>query len=175
MRHQIKLVNFKVSYPNPPLLFLGNHHGNDVFYFSAQLNPLDSLPGENWICLGIANAEIDKPFFEEFIYYSLQSGLLEFKSQGKYGKQLHDTFVENVREEEIEGKATIDIMTTWCYGETRDLDNAFWGCFYANVLPDQIDSNQTKVVCIPFDGQDYREVLIKLIEKLNQGWMPPDD
>jgi hypothetical protein len=153
--------------------FLGKHKTNEVYYFTPETEPLDNLPKENWICLGIANREFDQSLFDVFIKHSVYSGLLEFKGQGKLGEELHDCFEEEiVYLEVIEECPATDVMTSWFNDGTDDFPNAVWSCFYAPVLPEGTDTAKTKVVCVPFDGQDYKKQLSTIIGRLNDGWMP---
>jgi hypothetical protein len=66
-------------------------------------------------------------------------------------------------------------MTTWYNDAPNNLANNFWGCFYANVLPDNVHQDTIKVVCIGFDKQDYSAQLKAMLERLDQGWIPPDN
>ncbi|WP_121357756.1 hypothetical protein [Flavisolibacter nicotianae] len=155
---------------------IGQHKTNFVYYFLPKEEPLENLPAENWVCLGIANQEFDKPLFNRFIKHSIYSGLLEFKGQGIYGEKLHDWFDDEVVNlEVIEEYPETDVMTTWYSGEENDLANAVWSCFYAQILPEGTDATQTKVVCLPFDGADYRKELAIILDRLNNGWIPPDE
>ena len=164
-----------MPYPTPQLKYLGQHNANGVYYYSLALHELDSLPRSNWVCLGIANKDFDKDFFEEFIIFSASNGLLEFKGQGAMGELLHDIFDETILEYEYQKDVKTDIMTTWRNNAPNDLADNFWGCFYANVLPEDVQQNQLKVVCIGFDGEDYSDTLKELLERINEGWIPPDE
>ena len=155
---------------------IGQHKTNYVYYFLPDKEPFDNLPKENWICLGIANQEFDKPLFGRFIKHSIYSGLLEFKGQGEFGEKLHDWFDEEVVNLEVmEEIPETDVMATWYNGEENNLTNAIWGCFYVQILPEGTNASETKVVCIPFDGLDYKNELTTIIEQLNSGWVPPDE
>jgi hypothetical protein len=155
---------------------IGQHKTNCVYYFLPKSEPFDILPKEKWVCLGIANQEYDKALFDQFIKHSIYAGLLEFKGQGEFGEKLHDWFDDEVvKLEVIEEYPETDVMTTWYNGEENDLANALWSCFYAQILPEGINAAETKVVCIPFDGLDYKYKLTTIIERLNSGWLPPDE
>ena len=159
-----------------PMELIGHHKTNSIYYFLPHTETLDNLPMENWVCLGIANREFDKPFFDRFIKHSIYSGLLEFKGQGSFGEKLHDWFDEEVVNLEIiEEYPETDVMTAWYNNEQNDLANAVWSCFYTQVLPEGTDAGETTVVCISFDDLDYRSKLTTIIERLNSGWIPPDE
>ena len=164
-----------MTHTNNQLKFIGRHKENDVFYFIPGVHGFDSLPDKNWICLGIANSDFNKGYFEEFVIYSASSGLLEFIGQGKYGELLHDWFDETIVEYEYQEEVKTDIMTLWRNDQTNDLADSFWGCFYANVLPENVQQSQIVVVCMSFEGQDYSNTIQILLEKINNGWIPPDE
>ena len=164
-----------MPYPISQLKYIGKHKLNHVYYYSLHLHELDSLPREHWVCLGIANRDFDKNFFEEFIIFSASKGLLEFKGQGAFGELLHDLFDEVIMEYEFQEEVKTDIMTTWRNNGPNDLADNFWGCFYAIVLPENVQQSQLSIVCIGFDGEDYSETLKELLERMNQGWVPPEE
>jgi hypothetical protein len=153
--------------------FLGKHNTNEVYYFVPEREPLDNLPKENWVSLGIANGEFDQSPFDKFIKHSVYSGLMDFKGVGILGKKLHDSFDEQiVYLEVVEEYPETDVMTSWYDDGENEFSNAVWGCFYANILPEGIDAAQTKVICVPFDGLDYKEQLAAIVKRLNDGWRP---
>ena len=155
---------------------IGQHKTNSVYYFLPDAEPFGNLPKENWICLSLANREFDKSLFDQFIKHSIYSGLLEFIGQGTFGEKLHDWFDEEVVNLEVfEEFGETDVMTTWYNGEKNDLANAVWSCFYALVPPEGTDGAETKIVCIPFDGSDYKIELTEIIKRLNGGWVQPDE
>lgn len=158
-----------------PLDNIGRHFNNDIYYFSPEVHSLDELPNDNWICIGIANEDFDKLFFENFIVFSAERGLLEFKGQGTFGELLHDYFDEVIVEYEFQKDIETNIMTTWYNDKPNDLANSLWECFYINILPDNTDFTKTKIVCINFDTNNYKIALKEIIEKLNEGWIPPEE
>lgn len=153
--------------------FLGKHKTNDIYYFIPEREPLDNLPKENWICIGIANKEFDQSVVDKFIKHSVYSGLLEFKGQGKLGEELHDCFDEEiVYLEVIEEFPETDVMTTWHSDGENELSTAVWSCLYGPI-PDGTDAAHTKVICVSFDGLNYKKQLAAVIARLNDGWAPP--
>jgi hypothetical protein len=164
-----------MPYPIPQLTYLGHHKANEVYYYSFGLHELESLPRSHWVCLGIVNQNFDKNFFEEFILFSASNGLLEFKAQGNFGELMHDIFDEVILEYEFQEEVETDIMTTWRNNGPNDLADSFWGSFYANVLPEGVQQNQLKIICIGFDGMDYSDTLKNLLDRINEGWIPPDE
>ena len=164
-----------MTYLNKSLDTLGRHINNDIYYFSPETHSLDDLPNDNWICLAIANQDFDKSFFEQFVVFSADRGLLEFKGQGKFGELLHDYFDEVILEYEFQKDIETDIMTTWYNDKRNDLANSLWDCFHAHILPDDTDFTKTKIVCISFDTNNYKIALIDIISRLNEGWIPPDE
>lgn len=158
------------------MYLIGQHKENQVYYFNLEKDELENLPKENWIAIGIANNSYNKSFFNDFLQPGVYSGLLEFKGQGIYGETLHNHFDERIIELEIiEGYPETDIMTTWYGGEKNDLPNALWDCFNISFAPDNIDSTRTKVICISMDGENYRDTVLAILARLNEGWIPPDE
>lgn len=129
---------------------------------------------DNWICFAISNSSFDKKKFEQFVRNSIRKGLLEFKTQGKFGENLHLTFdCIMVKMETDENYPPVDICTT---GDNEsDLANAFWECFYALALPDHADHERIKILCVNIDKKDYKSKLQSLIWKFDQGWLPEEN
>jgi hypothetical protein len=109
-------------YPKP-LPRIGSHQRMEVLYFEPGIHDLDSLPKKNWLCLAIANSDFDKVFFDDFMFYSFQSGLHQFTGQGKHGELLHDLFDETVVMYEIDNDIELDIMTLWGNEGPNELAN----------------------------------------------------
>jgi hypothetical protein len=86
-----------------------------------------------------------------------------------------DIFDEVILEYEFQDEVETDIMTTWRNNGPNDLADNFWGCFYANFLPEGVQQNQLKIVSIGFDGMDYSDTLKNLLDRINEGWIPPDE
>lgn len=155
--------------------FLGKHKTNEVYYFVPGREPLEDLPKENWVCLGIANGEFDQSLFDKFIKHSAYSGLMEFKGVGVFGEKLHDGFDEQiVYLEVVEEYPVTEVMTSWYNEGESQFANAVWGCFHANVFPEGTDEAKTKLICVPFDGLDYKEQLATVLGRLNEGWIPDE-
>lgn len=158
------------------MYLIGQHKEKQVYYFDLEKDDLQNLPKENWTAIGIVNGAYKKHLFEKFVKHNVYSGLLEFKSQGKYGETLHNHFDEQIVELEIiEGYPETDIMTTWYRGEKNDLPNALWDSFNISFAPDSIDSARTKIICISMDGQSYQDTVQAILARLNEGWIPPDE
>ena len=158
-------------YPKP-LPLIGTHKNNETFYFSPALHDLDSLPKKNWVCLCIANGEFDRAFFDDLMFYSFSSGLLNFTGEGKYGELLHDLFDETMVMYELDGNLELDIATFWGNEEPDSLANELWNCFYVRILPDHVNEAEITVVCISLDGKDYQQQLAGYLQRFNEGWFP---
>ena len=103
--------------------------------------------------------------FDRFIRASIQREILEFKAQGSFGELAHDLFDETVVQMEVvENHSQIDTMTTWHNDE--DIEDVFWQCFYATVLPERADLESLTIVCTDVDGVDRRQEIREYLESL---------
>lgn len=153
---------------------IGKHFGRTVFYVDLASEPVtfvDQL--ENWICFGIASEVYPSELAEAFIRCALLSGMLEFKAQGANGEELHHLCDMVMVSLEIdEGHSEFDAVTT---GDAdTDLANAFWECYFATALPDRADFDHLNIVCVSFDGNDYRSALREVLDQFEAGWIPDD-
>ena len=152
---------------------IGTHFGREVFYIDYfQDHDLSKI--DNWICFAISDSSFEEEKFNKFARNCIINGFLEFKAQGKYGEELHNSFdLVMVKMEVDEGHPDIDICTT---GDNEtDLANAFWECFFASVLPEHANYDDIKILCVNIDGKDCRAELNVLIHKFEEGWLPEND
>lgn len=153
---------------------IGNHNNRDVFYMSLSSDMTSSFKEyDNWICLGISKDSHNKDWVNSFLRLAITNGMCEFKGQGSYGEKLHDLCDETMVElEALEGFPFLNIMTT---GDNKtSLASAFWECFFATALPEDLDYATLKVVCVSFDGNNYQAELKDFLEKFDNNWIPED-
>jgi len=150
---------------------IGKHFDKNIFYFDFNNYPANVLSIENWVCFAISNHKLPKQKFKTFVKNAIESDLLEFKAQGKFGEDLHNEFDSTMVDLEVEKNIPIiDICTT---GDNEtDLARAFWECFYASIIPQAADWENINIVCINIDGKDYKNSLIDLINRFDTGWIP---
>jgi hypothetical protein len=135
-----------------------------------------ALPDINWFCCAIANNDFDNTdnsTVESFVRTAIDRGILSWHGLGQFGKKLHLTFdLVMVKMEIDENHPEIDVCTVG--NNDTDIADGFWGCYGAPCLPERTDYYTAKLICVSFDGQDYRKELNYLITKFNDGWLPPD-
>ncbi len=152
---------------------IGSYKGIEVFYLDYS-KPYDLSGEKNWICFAISNLKYEKEKFQKFSQNAIDHNLLGFKTQGKYGDNLHIEFDLLMCELELfKNYPDIDICTTG--NNYTDLANAFWECFLVTALPEHTDYNNLKIICVNIDECNYMEDLCLLLSKFNQNWIPEDN
>ncbi len=152
----------------------GNFQERTVYYLclDSEANSVVEQM-DNWICFAIASGQYPKDKAVNFIRHTLLGGMLEFKAQGAHAEELHLLCDSTMVSLEVdEGHPIFDIVTTG--SASTDLANAFWECFFATVLPDRADYDDLKVVCVSFDGTNYRSRIDGLLDRFEEGWVPSD-
>lgn len=151
--------------------YLGTHWNRQTFWLDPSDNYQNELPTNGWVCLAISNIAPDEKTLEQFIRAAIDKNILEFKAQGTYGWTLHLTFDEvNTRMYTLEEHAETDIVTTG--NNDTNLPNALWECYGATCLPDNTDYDNIKIVCVAFDGENYKNEIKTYIERFANGWLP---
>jgi hypothetical protein len=147
------------------------HQNRKVFWFDYEKFDVDKLPTKDWVCLAISNFNNDNSKFIEFVTYSIDKGIVEFKSTGKFGDKLHNIFDRIMVDIEIsKGIDCINIMTTGSNDEL--LEDSLWQCFFATCLPNETDFDNISIVCMDLDGVDRKIELLDIIKRFDQGWIP---
>lgn len=153
--------------------YIGKYYGREVFYLDRQKGYLNELPNNNWQCLLIANGEYDKDAIYTFAQKAIALDVLGIRTQGKFGSQL-EMYITLLRiDMEIDEN---DLETDTSIGGDNEIDlaNAFWECFGAQALPERTDYDNLKLVCISFDGKNYKDELKGYIDRFNSGWLPEE-
>jgi hypothetical protein len=136
---------------------IGKYSGRQIYWLDYN-RFTDQLPDKDWVCLAISNMEPDMDRFDQFVRISISKNILEFKGHGKFAEKLHDLFDETMVDMELaEKRVEMGVVTTWHNDET--LADTFWQCFHATCLPETIDPDNIKVVCVDLDGVDRTEEL----------------
>jgi len=149
---------------------IGQYQGRQVIWFDYN-ECTDELPEKDWLCLAISNIHPDEIAFENFVRISISKNISEFKGHGKYGEKLHDLFDETMVKMEVdENHAEVDVMTTCHNDET--LADVFWECFFATCLPETVDFDNIKIVCVDLDGINRIEELQSYLKEFELGWLP---
>lgn len=156
--------------------YIGQHYGFDTYYLDIAKEDFSvALPNKNWFCCAIANQDFDdtdNSTIEKFIRTSIVRDILSWHGLGHFGQKLHLTFDLIMAKMEVdENYSEIDICTIG--NDETDFADEFWGCYGASCLPERAEYETAKLICVSFDGQDYRNELKNLILKFNDGWLPP--
>ena len=139
--------------------YIGTHLGRKAYWIDFEdMVSKENLPSRDWIWFVMANNNFDENKFKEISRKSIDSGLLEFKGQGKMGGKLHGSFDLVMVDLEIdEGYSIIDICTTG--DDDSDLAISFWECFCATCLPTKTNYEILKIICADLNGNDRRSEL----------------
>lgn len=74
---------------------IGKYFDRQVFWLDYD-NFTDQLPNKDWVCLAIANNQLDIDIFDKFVRTSISRKILEFKGHGQFVEKLHDLFDETM-------------------------------------------------------------------------------
>jgi len=122
-----------------------------------------ALPDKNWFCCAIANSDFDdteSSVVEKFIRIAIDHDILSLHALGQFGGKLHLTFdLVMVKMEVDENYSKVEVCTV----NDTDISEGFWGCYGAPCLPERADFDTVKLICVSFDGHDYRDELKNLI------------
>lgn len=150
---------------------IGKNFSRELFYFDLESEVENLKAFKNWILFFICNTDFDEKYISNVFKTCIKYGALEFRSQGKKGEDLHLLFDKTKVELEINEKQSfIHICTTG--DETTGLDNALWECFYANLLPDNVDYDNIKIFCTTSDNVNYLVKIQNIFNKIKSGWVP---
>ncbi|HAT65102.1 MAG TPA: hypothetical protein DCS66_10950 [Flavobacteriaceae bacterium] len=138
--------------------------------FDTSINCIKLLPLDNW-CLIIIADDKNQIFFEEIIGQSIDRKVGYILSVGEQYDFIHNLADEiiGVRACEIEDNFLPEhvIMTV---GE-KDFENGIWfGLFLT--MNNETDINET--IILDFTKRS-RNLIIELIKKIENGYLPPDD
>ena len=157
--------------------YLGKHFFSKAYYLELSNNFEKEIPDKNWYVFVISNKKYDDSkgsLFEKFMRTSLNKGLLAFQGQGKFGGKLHGS-ADSVIVDMIVNEGRKELEEVMTNGDDKtNLANGFWDAFFAAGLPESVDYENVKLVCISLDGKNYKNELKKLIEKFKKGWLPSE-
>lgn len=66
---------------------IGTFQGRKIFWFDFLNSKIHDLPPNDWVSFTISDTNMNFEKFEYLVTQSINSGLLEFKAQGKFGKK----------------------------------------------------------------------------------------
>lgn len=153
---------------------IGTFQGRKIFWFDFLNSKIDDLPPNDWVSFTISDTNMNFEKFEHFITKAINSGLLEFKSQGKFGEDLHLSFDAIMAEmESSEQMPFIDIPSTGDNEST--LIECFWECFFATTLPYRTNFDELAIICMSLDGDDRSDELRGFLKQFEDDWKPEMD
>ncbi len=158
--------------------YLGQHIGYNAYYLDISKEDFTIvLPDKNWYCCAISNIDFndtDSSLVEKFIRTAIERDILSWHGLGQFGQKLHLTFDLIMTKMEVDEKhSEIDVCTIG--HESENIDNGFWCCFGTPSLPERADYDTVKLICVSFDGHNYKDKLKMLIERFNDHYLPNDD
>ncbi|MEJ8755687.1 hypothetical protein WG947_01655 [Pontibacter sp. H259] len=151
---------------------LGTVDGKAILYqkHDTSVNWAKVMPTENWLLMIIAD-EKPSTVLIEIARKSINRGVCYVCCLSSQAEKQHDIFREDidVREVEIENNYLpgYEIMTTW----HRDFSEGVWFAMY---LAWHEEQEINTIFCLNAGKEDSEEVILELINKINQGWVPID-
>lgn len=150
--------------------FLGEYNNRKAYWWNYSKDNLADIYEGNWIVFALETVLPDFISFEKFANRALDCGILEFKAFGIHSSELDDWFDEIVVFRNEYDSQKFDVMTTWHTNET--VADAFWQCFHATCISDEMINENLQILCFHFNIQDQSEELKMYLQKFKQGWIP---
>lgn len=149
--------------------YLGEANLRKIYYLSiikeSDLASCNFL-NKNWLALVFSddNGQKNINLLKNIAKKCLQNNVLWICASGKIDKLIHDTFDQEIMDNQDNPNVDKDICTTW----NRNFAEEFWFSVTAAFHPYQ-DINS--VVCIDV-GLNKKDEIKKLINNINSGWLP---
>ena len=150
---------------------IGKINDREIFYIDTINNPgwETVLPESNWSLFAIAD---DKQIsqLDHLAKICLDKNVLYICGAGKASSRIDDAFDIEIVDRKIEANDDNydnTPMTTW----HNDFDEGFW---FASTVAYHDIILINKLVCINLTDETYRERIVDLINKINNGWLPED-
>jgi len=147
---------------------IGKIKHRKIYYLQIRNNQnwKSELPSKDWIAFTIANLEDEeliatsaKILFEKNVSYTC--------SAGEFGTQTEDYIDEEISWMEIVEPIEF-VMTT----SHKNFNEGFW---FATTVAKKENYDLDKIVCLDFTKKKVKRYLKKLIEKINNNWIPSDN
>jgi hypothetical protein len=157
---------------------LGQIGDREIFYCNLREEPecFTDIKFKNWIAFTIADLD-DKDLLTDLVAGCLNTGTCYTNSAGEIASLTEDYFDEEIVTREIEVEQKTGIVSgyeaTPLTAFHKNFDEGFW---FSVVVAKQIindvyvESNQ--VVCVDCTSKKVRKRLIRLIARINDGWIP---
>jgi hypothetical protein len=155
---------------------IGEHYGRLIYYI--KINDTSSweneLPDDEWLAVPIGH-EKDIDLIKNVSKIFLRRNVNYLCSLGKASEFIHDVFDEEMIKNRIEKGLSIENpedfkyepMTTW----HEDFGEGVWfALINAYVKHKEIN----KIVCLDLTEEGEKNNLLRVIDKIKNGWLPED-
>ncbi len=156
---------------------IGKINNREIFYISTKDNSewLNSLPTDKWVVFTIADKE-NREILNESTVRILDKNVTYTCSAGELAGLTEQYFDEEivlrgVQYEDETGKK-YDYEQSPMTTMHRNFGEGIW---FASTLAYNGDIEINKVICIDFTTRKVKKHLTKLVEKINNGWLPSDE
>lgn len=156
---------------------IGRIERRKIYYVQIRNNSTwnKSIPKRDWVAFTIANKE-DEELVPPIVKECLDKNVSYTCSAGNYAHMTEDFFDEEIawRGVDCEMKTKKEFDYDYSPNTTahKNFGEGFW---FAATLANDDKFDIDKVVCVDFTKKKVKNHLIKLIEKINNGWLPSDD
>lgn len=154
---------------------LGKMQGRQIFYthIITDKNWFEKLPSDNWIVFTIGD-EKEAPIEKELVKHCLENNVRYTCSAGQLAESTeHEFDLEIINRTKIVKNGTRhDQQNALSTTSHKNFSEGFW--FAATLAHDPYKKLDT-LVCADFTSKGVKQNLEVLLEKINSGWLPPDD
>lgn len=156
---------------------IGRIKRRKIYYVQIRNNSTweKSMPKKDWVAFMIANKE-DEELVPLIVKECLNRNVSYTCSAGNYANMTEDFFDEEIawRAVDYEMKTKKEYNYDYSPNTTahKNFGEGFW---FAATLANDDKFDIDKVVCVDCTKKKVKNHLIKLIEKINNGWLPSDE
>ena len=160
---------------------IGTANNRQILYCNTRKdeNWHSFLPNGNWLAFTIVDEE-DKDFLDNVVAECLNHRVCYTYGTGELCSLTDDYFDEEIvwreiQKEELTGEPA-DYSKTPMTDFSRNFSEGFWfAVTFAEATFDEVFIPINTIVCIDCTKSKVRKHLMELVEKINSGWLPPDD
>ncbi|WP_020531034.1 hypothetical protein [Flexithrix dorotheae] len=155
---------------------IGRINRRKIYYVQIRNNPewKHSLPKNDWVAFSIADIEDEelvppavKICMDKNVSYVCSAGTLANWTENYFDEEISWRIVEFEMQNKKEFDFNISPVTT----AHENFEEGFW---FATTLAHKNDFNINRVICLDFTKKKVKQHLIKLVNKINNGWLPND-
>ena len=156
---------------------IGRIDRRKIYYVQIRNNTewKSSLPKKDWVAFTIANKEDEelvpptvKICMDRNVSYTCSAGTLAHWSEQYFDEEITGRALEY----ELRTKKEFDFEFSPVTTAHQNFSEGFW---FATTLANDAYKEIDKVVCLDFTKKKVKKHLTKLIEKINNGWLPSDE